>query len=263
MLRRMLRAMKYAAKEENFAAVLGAAILLILLGTVIYSLGEGWNVVDGFYFAVCTLTTSSIADPNLTLTHDSLKIFTAFYVLTGIGILVELARELGVGYVKEREERPPDTPGTTRKIRPRHSRRVARSHRAAAVRVAGRDDERERLTHASRPRRRERSQDGAGGLAMSFLVSAPHVAEVSASHPTLALLPDLGLRRIVKPKGNEEFWVFLGEDVVARVDLASHCHVWNLVEVAREAIQDLPHPALRLARIDALVLLVLLTSDCH
>ena len=26
-------------------------------------------------------------------------------VLTGIGILVELARELGVGYVKEREER--------------------------------------------------------------------------------------------------------------------------------------------------------------
>ena len=40
-----------------------------------------------------------------TLTHAALKIFTAFYVLTGIGILVELARELGVGYVKEREER--------------------------------------------------------------------------------------------------------------------------------------------------------------
>ena len=57
-------------KEEHFAVVAGAAITLILVGTVAYSLGEGWNVVDGFYFAVCTLTTSSIADPNLTLTHE-------------------------------------------------------------------------------------------------------------------------------------------------------------------------------------------------
>ncbi len=102
---RMFRAMKYARSEENFAVVLGAAISLILLGTVVYSLGEGWNVLDGFYFAVCTLTTSSIADPSLTLTHESLKIFTACYVLTGIGILVELARELGVGYIKDREAR--------------------------------------------------------------------------------------------------------------------------------------------------------------
>ena len=105
MLRRMLRAMKYSAKDEHFAVVAGAAATLILVGTVVYSLGEGWNVVDGFYFAVCTLTTSSIADPNLTLTHGSLKLFTVFYVLTGIGILVELARELGVGFVKERSAR--------------------------------------------------------------------------------------------------------------------------------------------------------------
>ena len=113
----MLRAAKYAAKEENFAVIAGAAIALILIGTATYSLGEGWNVIDGFYFAVCTLTTSSIADPNLTLTHDTLKVFTVFYVLTGIGILVELARELGVGFVEERSARhaghhkedPPET----------------------------------------------------------------------------------------------------------------------------------------------------------
>ena len=105
MLQRMLRAIKYATQEEHFTVVAGAAGTLILVGTVTYSLGEGWNVVDGFYFAVCTLTTSSIADPNLTLTHEALKIFTALYVLTGIGILVELARELGVGFVKDHAER--------------------------------------------------------------------------------------------------------------------------------------------------------------
>ena len=105
MLTRFIGAIRHAAKEEHFAVVAGSAGALILLGTVTYSLGEGWNVVDGFYFAVCTLTTSSIADPNLTLTHEALKLFTAIYVLTGIGILVELARELGVGFVKEHAER--------------------------------------------------------------------------------------------------------------------------------------------------------------
>lgn len=104
MFGRMVGAIKFAAQEESFAVVFAAAISLILTGTVVYSLGEDWNVVDGFYFAVCTLTTSSIADPNLTLTNEWLKVFTAFYILTGIGILVEVARQLGVGFVQLRHE---------------------------------------------------------------------------------------------------------------------------------------------------------------
>ncbi len=104
MLYRFAGAVRRAAKEETFFAVVAAAAALALTGTVVYTLGEGWNIVDGFYFAVATLTTSSIADPDLVLTHDVLKVFTAFYILTGIGILVELARQLGVGFVKMREE---------------------------------------------------------------------------------------------------------------------------------------------------------------
>ena len=105
MFHRMIGAIRYAAKEESFTAVFAAAIALVITGTVVYSLGEGWNVIDGFYFAVCTLTTSSIADPNLTLTSEALKVFTAIYILTGIGILVEVARQLGVGFVKLRQEK--------------------------------------------------------------------------------------------------------------------------------------------------------------
>ena len=104
MLHRFSGAVKHAAKEESFAAIVGAAIALVLTGTVAYTLGEGWNIVDGFYFAVATLTTSSIADPDLVLTHDVLKIFSTIYILTGIGILVELARQLGVGFVRMHEE---------------------------------------------------------------------------------------------------------------------------------------------------------------
>lgn len=101
----MFGAIKIAAKEESFAAIFAAAISLVITGTIVYSLGEGWNVVDGFYFAVCTLTTSSIADPSLTLSSGALKVFTAFYILTGIGILVEVARQLGVGFVRLRQEK--------------------------------------------------------------------------------------------------------------------------------------------------------------
>jgi hypothetical protein len=66
------------------------------------------------------LTTSSIADPNLTLTHEALKIFTALYVLTGIGIFVELARELGVGFVKMHEEHKGTTHTKLEDVRDRH-----------------------------------------------------------------------------------------------------------------------------------------------
>jgi hypothetical protein len=53
---------------------------------------------------VATLTTSSIADPDLVLTDPWLKIFTVFYVLVGIGILVALVGRLGVAFVELRQE---------------------------------------------------------------------------------------------------------------------------------------------------------------
>ena len=72
--------------NANFGALLGAALTLIVVGTVAYTLGEDWSLVDGFYFAVATLTTSSIADPDLVITNSWLKVFTVFYILIGIGI---------------------------------------------------------------------------------------------------------------------------------------------------------------------------------
>jgi hypothetical protein len=104
MLRRLAAALRVALREEDFARVLSAGLVLILVGTVAYSLGEGWNVVDSLYVAVATLTTSSILDPDLTITNSWVKVFTAGYVLVGIGILVEIARRLGMGFIKAREE---------------------------------------------------------------------------------------------------------------------------------------------------------------
>jgi hypothetical protein len=102
MWRRLSRAIRHA--EEDFGPVLGAGTVLILIGTVTYTLGNDWSLVDGFYFAVATLTTSSISDPDLVV-HDSwLKLFTAFYILTGIGILVEIARRFGLAFIEVRRQ---------------------------------------------------------------------------------------------------------------------------------------------------------------
>ena len=104
MFRRFERALKHALREENFAAILGSAVTLIVVGTLAYTFGEDWSLVDGFYFAVATLTTSSIADPDLVITNSWLKIFTVFYILIGIGILVEVARQLGVALIHVQRE---------------------------------------------------------------------------------------------------------------------------------------------------------------
>ena len=104
MFRGFERALRHALREENFAAILGSAVTLIVVGTLAYTFGEDWSLVDGFYFAVATLTTSSIADPELVITNSWLKVFTIFYILIGIGILVEVARQLGVALIHVQRE---------------------------------------------------------------------------------------------------------------------------------------------------------------
>ena len=69
-----------------------------------YTLGCGWSPVDGFYVAVATLTTSTIGDPKLAIVDPWRKVFIALYLLVGIGILVEVARRLGMGFIAAREE---------------------------------------------------------------------------------------------------------------------------------------------------------------
>lgn len=104
MLRRLAGALRVALREEDFGRILAAGLALIIIGTLAYSVGGGWSVVDALYVAVATLTTSSVLDPELTVTDPWLKVFTAGYVLVGIGILVEVARRLGMGFIVARAE---------------------------------------------------------------------------------------------------------------------------------------------------------------
>jgi hypothetical protein len=62
MHQRFAKAMRVAVRDEGFAQIFGTGVLLVIVGTLTYTTSQDWSLVDGFYFAVATLTTSSIAD---------------------------------------------------------------------------------------------------------------------------------------------------------------------------------------------------------
>lgn len=62
-----------------------STLSILLSGTIIFHYVEGWRILDSLYFSVITLTTVGFGD--FTPQTDFGKIFTIFYVLSGIGII--------------------------------------------------------------------------------------------------------------------------------------------------------------------------------
>jgi hypothetical protein len=104
MVARFAHAARHAWAEPGFRALATSVLGLVVCGTVVYSVGEGWSLVDGLFFAVMTLTTSDTA--GLALTSDVLRLFTVLYVLLGLGTVLPALFLLGRGYLRAREDLP-------------------------------------------------------------------------------------------------------------------------------------------------------------
>jgi voltage-gated potassium channel len=85
-------------RDPAFRTLLITVLLTILFGAMFYHRLEGWSILDALYFCIVTLTT--VGDANLSPATTGGKIFTIFYVLVGIGILLgfvaTVARSMGV-----------------------------------------------------------------------------------------------------------------------------------------------------------------------
>jgi len=77
-----------------------AAALLLLFGTLFFHQYESWSYVDSFYFATMTLTTIGYGD--LAPTTDFTKIFTSFYSILGIGVMLYLLTAVIGSYLRRR-----------------------------------------------------------------------------------------------------------------------------------------------------------------
>lgn len=82
----------YRKIQRNFRLVAGVALIVLVSGAVFYHHVEHLKWLDSFYFCTITLTTVGYGD--IVPHTDAGKLFTIFYVLTGIGIIATFANLL-------------------------------------------------------------------------------------------------------------------------------------------------------------------------
>ncbi len=73
-------------EDKEYRDLLFTTVIIILAGSVIYSYLENWSWIDSLYFSVITLTTVGYGD--LSPQTDIGKLFTVFYIMIGVGIIL-------------------------------------------------------------------------------------------------------------------------------------------------------------------------------
>ena len=61
-------------------------VIILLTGSIFYYYVENWRFIDALYFSTFTLTTIGYGD--ITPQTDAGKIFTIFYILLGVGVVL-------------------------------------------------------------------------------------------------------------------------------------------------------------------------------
>ena len=90
-----------ASTPETRLVLLAAST--VASGTVFYHVVERWSWVDSFYFCIITLATVGYGD--LHPTTDLSKLFTALYILMGLGIIASAINRISRRRIQRIEER--------------------------------------------------------------------------------------------------------------------------------------------------------------
>lgn len=73
-------------KDPEYRDLLITTVIILVGGTVFYHFVEDWTWIDSAYFCVITLTTVGYGD--FAPQTDEGKLFTIFYLVLGIGIIL-------------------------------------------------------------------------------------------------------------------------------------------------------------------------------
>ena len=110
--------------DEAFRATLVLLVGLLVAGTLVYPLLEGWSFVDSLYFSVVTLATVGYGD--LSPATPAGKLFTMAYIMVGIGLLAGFANAVAKRWVDRRIRRAGLQPPTRGIAQGRRARRRIR-----------------------------------------------------------------------------------------------------------------------------------------
>jgi len=89
-------------KDKKYLNLLFLTMSVIGMGTIAYRLLEKWEWLDCLYFSVVTLTTVGYGD--IAPTTSGGKIFTIFYIIIGLGIILNFIEIIHLHYEKEQNE---------------------------------------------------------------------------------------------------------------------------------------------------------------
>lgn len=99
---RLARGIVAAFRDESVRGLLALTFGLISLASLFYWYVEGWSFLDSVYFSVITIATVGFGDlaPQTALG----KIFTIFYVFSGLGVFVAAATSIATSIIRERRD---------------------------------------------------------------------------------------------------------------------------------------------------------------
>jgi len=97
-----IRAIWRLRTDPHFGPLAGLSLLSIATGTLVYTVVEHMRVIDALYMSVVTLATVGYGD--YTPHTDFGKLFTVFYVLIGVGILLSFVTKVAGQAIDDRIE---------------------------------------------------------------------------------------------------------------------------------------------------------------
>ena len=91
---------KLSGLQAHVVAAISTLFFWLGVGTLAYRYIEHWGWIKAFYFSVTTLTTVGMGD--LYPTTDFSRLFTAIYILLGVGVVLASVSVIGADLLARR-----------------------------------------------------------------------------------------------------------------------------------------------------------------
>lgn len=96
------RTIRAFLEDKEYRDLLLTSTAILIIGTFVYHEVEGWSYLDAFYFSFITLTTIGFGD--FAPQTDAGKVFTIFYIIVGVGIILSFINTLYLHYDQSRRK---------------------------------------------------------------------------------------------------------------------------------------------------------------